>query len=47
MGAAAAAQIIPLAVTTGMSAIQMVQSRKAAEAGREKFDEGIKKLKTF
>ena len=47
MGAAAAAQIIPLAVTTGMSAIQMVQSRKAAEAGREKFEEGVQKTKNL
>lgn len=47
MGAAAAAQMIPLAVTTGMSAIQMVQSRKAAEAGKEKFEEGVQKTKNL
>ena len=47
MGAAAAAQMIPLGFTTGMSAIEMVQSRKSAEAGREKFKEGIKKTKNL
>lgn len=45
MGAAAVAQLVPLVATTGMSLYEMGQAKKSAEAGREKFDEGVQKTK--
>ena len=45
MGAAAVAQLVPLVATTGMSFYQMTQQKKAAEAGRKKFDEGVQKTR--